>query len=236
MMSIYAGLMLLSFLGPFALSFDQKVAFYKKWPGLFAGIILNGIIFIIWDGYFAKNEIWGFNEKYILPYRFNHLPIEEWSFFFVVPYASVFIYSCLKAYLRNEPFIKHKHLITLWFAVIVLVIGFLHYERTYTFVNLLIAGALLLINYYFKPAYMGYFWMAYLVHLLPFLIVNGILTGAVTSEPIVWYNDNENLGIRLFTIPVEDTIYALTCLLLPINVMEYVNSRIFRSSKPVAAS
>ena len=68
---------------------------------------------------------------------------------------------------------------------------------------------------------MGYFWMAYLLHLVPFFIVNGILTGAATTEPVVWYNDSENLGIRLYTIPLEDTVYALTCLLIPVTVMEW---------------
>jgi lycopene cyclase domain-containing protein len=67
---------------------------------------------------------------------------------------------------------------------------------------------------------MGYFWLAYLVHLIPFCVVNGVLTGAATPQPVVWYNPEEILGPRLYTIPVEDTIYALTCLLLPITIME----------------
>lgn len=69
---------------------------------------------------------------------------------------------------------------------------------------------------------MGYFWFAYLVHLIPFLLVNGVLTGAVTPEPVVFYNATEIIGLRIVTIPIEDTIYALTCLLIPITVMEYL--------------
>ena len=69
---------------------------------------------------------------------------------------------------------------------------------------------------------MGYFWFAYLVHLIPFLVVNGVLTGAVTPEPVVFYNANEIIGLRIVTIPIEDTIYALTCILIPITVMEYL--------------
>lgn len=64
---------------------------------------------------------------------------------------------------------------------------------------------------------MGYFWMAYFIHLIPFLIVNGVLT----ATPVVLYNPNEITGFRIYTIPIEDTVYALTCLLLPITVMEY---------------
>jgi lycopene cyclase domain-containing protein len=64
--------------------------------------------------------------------------------------------------------------------------------------------------------------MAYFVHLIPFLLVNGVLTGAVTPEPVVGYNANEIIGLRIYTIPIEDTIYAFTCLLIPITVMEYL--------------
>jgi lycopene cyclase domain-containing protein len=69
---------------------------------------------------------------------------------------------------------------------------------------------------------MGYFWFAYFVHLIPFLIINGILTGAATPSPVVWYNPNEIIGLRIITIPIEDTIYALTCLLLPITILEAI--------------
>ena len=41
------------------------------------------------------------------------------------------------------------------------------------------------------------------IYLGPFLLVNGVLTGLLDSVSLpVWYNDSENLGIRLMTIPV----------------------------------
>lgn len=225
-MSLYAWLMLLSLVGPLALSFDRKVAYYKQWPALFAGIAVNGLLFILWDGWFARTGVWGFNPDYVWSFRLNDLPIEEWSFFAVVPYSSVFIYACLKAYLPKQPFEKHSRNITLFFLTLTFLLALFNSTRTYTFYNCLIASLLLFIHYLFiKSKWMGYFWLAWLVHLIPFLIINGILTGAATPKPVVWYNPEEILGVRIYTIPVEDTIYALTCLLLPITVMEWLLER-----------
>ncbi len=225
-MSLYAWLMLGSLLGPLALSFDKKVAYYKRWIPLFIGIILNGILFIVQDGMFARDGVWGFNNQYVWSHRFYYLPIEEWSFFIIIPFASVFIYECLKAYITNEPFKHIKNAITWFFLVFTFMMALFNSDKTYTFYNCLIASLLLCIHVLFiKSKWMGYFWLAYFIHLIPFFIINGILTGAATPEPVVWYNEQEIIGIRLYTIPIEDTIYALTCLLLPITVMEFICAR-----------
>lgn len=63
------------------------------------------------------------------------------------------------------------------------------------------------------------------MHLIPFLIVNGILTGSYVDEPIVWYNNAENLGIRIGTIPVEDTVYAMLLLMMNITFLERFSSK-----------
>ena len=53
----------------------------------------------------------------------------------------------------------------------------------------------------------------YFIIFIPFFLVNGILTGSGIEDQVVWYNDAENMGIRLLTIPIEDTIYNLGMLL-----------------------
>ena len=65
----------------------------------------------------------------------------------------------------------------------------------------------------------------YPVLLIPFFFVNGILTGSGLQEPVVWYNNAENSGIRLFTIPVEDVFYGFELILLNIFLYEYFKSK-----------
>ena len=215
--------MLISFAGPFLLSFDKKVAFYKLWKPLFAGIFLNAVLFILWDAWFTRQGIWSFNNEYVWSFRLYDLPLEEWSFFVVVPYANVFIYACIKTYV-NVDFIKpiHKY-IQYFFIVLCLLASLIYSDKTYTLVNSIIALLLLLIHsFYLKKTYMPYFWVAYFIHLIPFFIVNGILTGMATPSPVVIYNSHDIIGWRIVTIPIEDSVYALTCLLIPISVMEAI--------------
>ncbi|MCA0427185.1 MAG: lycopene cyclase domain-containing protein [Bacteroidetes bacterium] len=225
-MSLYAWLMVLSFAGPFALSFDKKVAFYKTWKLLFPGILLNALIFLSWDIWFTWKGVWGFSTLYTFPQRWFLLPIEEWSFFLVIPYASVFIYACLEAYFDLSFFKKAGNVISILALLALALVIAVWWDRTYTLVNSAVALVLLAHQFFIKKSkWMHAFWLAYLVHLIPFLLVNGVLTGFVTPEPVVWYNTSEIIGFRLGTIPVEDTIYAFSCLYIPIAVKEWLNAR-----------
>ncbi|TAE52960.1 MAG: lycopene cyclase domain-containing protein, partial [Bacteroidetes bacterium] len=71
------------------------------------------------------------------------------------------------------------------------------------------------------PSWWGRFFLAWMVCLIPFFIVNGVLT----SLPVVWYNNAQNLGIRLGTIPIEDSMYLMLMLSLIMLVYEPLKKR-----------
>ena len=206
--------------GPLLLSFDKKVAFYKKWKRLFIAMIIPALIYIVWDIYFTAKGIWSFNENYyIVQTNLFGLPLEEVLFFFVIPYSCVFIYECLRAYF---PRIKNKragNMILVGLAVILLIAGFYFSGRRYTSWTFSFTAIFIFIVVYFKKHLRSFdastFLISYIVILVPFLFVNGFLT----AIPVVLYNDAENLGIRIYTIPFEDIFYGM--LLVMMNIVIY---------------
>jgi len=207
--------------GPLLLSFDRKVAFYKKWKPLFLAMLIPAMIYIAWDIYFTSKGIWSFNEKYYVnALKVFNLPLEEILFFFVVPYCCVFIYECIRVYfpsIRNK---KTGDRILMGLAISLLIVGFYfsgrHYTSwTFTFTGFFIALVYLLGNY-FKKFNAAAFLISYVVILIPFLVVNGFLT----AIPVVLYNDAENLGIRIYTIPFEDVFYGMLLVLMNIVIYE----------------
>ncbi len=215
----YLTIMLLSLAGPLALSFDKKVAFYKHWKHVFKAMLLPALFYIVWDMLFTKNGVWSFNENYITGIKLYNLPVEEVMFFFVVPYCCVFIYACIRGYFPDITSSAFSNRF-LWLLVFVLLeLGIVYHEKAYTFYTFIFTGtALSLILLLQKKKWLFHtaaFLIAYAIILIPFLIVNGLLT----SIPVVLYNNAENLSIRIYTIPVEDVFYGLLLVLL--NVVGY---------------
>lgn len=223
----YALLLIGSIAMPLALSFDKKVAFFRHWNALFPATIITAAIFIAWDIYFTRHNVWWFNKEYVTGFFIAGLPIEEWLFFIVIPYCCIFIYEVARAYLKTE---WKAFIIPFNSVLFILFLGItvLHIDRAYTAVNFGIATLMIGLQFVLKThkTYLFYFYIAYALSIIPFLIVNGVLT----SWPVVGYNDEENLAIRIYTIPVEDFAYLVNLLLMNLNLYEFIKRRRLQTS------
>ncbi|WP_242206614.1 lycopene cyclase domain-containing protein [Aestuariivivens insulae] len=206
---------------PFLFSFHPKLKFYKLWKPLFKGIFVSMLLFIPWDIIFTVNEFWGFNDSYLLGLKLFHLPIEEWLFFICIPYACVFTHEALLYYFPKMilPTSVTKA-VSLVLIISLAILAISNYNKWYTFINFTVASILLVIVVIKNLALLKTFYLTFLVMLIPFFVVNGILTGSFIKDEVVWYNNSENLHIRLFTIPVEDVAYAFSLILLCLLVMK----------------
>ncbi len=214
-----------SLAGPLALSFDKKVAFYKNWKCVFPAMVIPALLYIVWDIYFTEKGVWSFNESYITGIKLYNLPLEEVLFFFIVPYCCVFIYACIRSYFPNLVNKRNADLFLKGLAVLLLIIGIIYYNRYYTGWTFIFTGVFIMTLYLLRNFFKGFdavsFLVSYAICLIPFLIVNGFLT----AIPVVIYNNAENLGTRIYTIPFEDAFYGMLLVMMNIAIYEKLKAR-----------
>jgi lycopene cyclase domain-containing protein len=198
--------------------------FIIRWKNFFISTSIVAFVFLIWDALFTKAGIWEFNEEYCVGLKLFMMPIEEWLFFYVIPFCSLFIHFVLISSFQH--FILRKNptrIITVILIVITCLILFNNLSKAYTAINGVFLLTALVIGFIFHQKLLQRFLLSFLIILIPFFIVNGILTGLITESPIVKYNDLENLGVRVFTIPVEDIGYAFSMLFGNLMIFEWLN-------------
>lgn len=219
----YLLLMLASVAVPFGLSFESKVAYVKKWKHLLPAIILPGSLFVVWDVYFTRMGIWSFNSEYVTGLFIADLPIEEWSFFAIIPFCTLFIYEVLNFYIKP---IERQQWIKVVLYLSVLVFSFLaifNYTQTYTFVTLSLNAifTLVLLNSKVLDKKLAHMMLAFAISCVPMFIVNGVLT----SFPVVEYNSLYFSNLRLGTIPIEDFAYFFLLFQMNVFVFELFQKR-----------
>lgn len=226
---LYLAVNLFAISFPLIRSFEPKIRFASKWYALFPAIFITATFFLIWDHWFTAVGVWEFNPRYLLGIFIFQLPIEEWLFFITIPFACVFIYEVLIYFFPKDIFKPAGKPVVFVVIPLLLILAFSNLDKLYTSVNFFVGAFALGIHWLiFKDKYLGRFIFAYLVHLIPFIFCNGILTGGLTDEPVVIYNNAENLGIRIWTVPIEDTVYSMTLLLINVSLFEF-----FRSKKTI---
>ena len=179
------------------------------------------VLFFSFDVIFTKIGVWGFNPLYHVNLIIFGLPLEEILFFICIPYASIFTHYAVGYFFPNLQLSKKvTDYITIVLFFISVVVLILNSEKWYTFVNFSVFAGLLAYSFFAKNTILQKFYLTFLVILIPFFIVNGILTGSFIHQEVVWYNNSENLGIRLFTVPIEDAFYAFSMLFANLILIE----------------
>lgn len=225
MKNLYLLVDLGAFIVPFLFSFYPTINFHRQWRAALPAIFLTAGLFIAWDVVYTQKGIWGFNPAYITGLHILNLPVEEVLFFICIPYSCLFTYHCFKIFWFRENTVKRKLLITNLAVALLVLIALLNYERWYTVVSFfLLALCLLYASTQLQKSY-SHFMLTNAVLILPFLVVNGILTGTGIDHEVVWYNQSHILGLRVMTIPVEDFIYGASLILINMMLFEKLSAR-----------
>ena len=225
-MSLYLNLLFFSFIIPFTFSFHPKIKFNKYFIPLFLSLFSSSIPFILHDIYFTYLGVWGFNQEYHGDIFLINLPLEEILFFIIIPFCCLFTYFVLKKFEKFN--LKYNRKVLRLFSFLLIIIGLVFYEKSYTLFVFLVASLLILKISYSQSKWDGYFLSTYImITLFPFIIINGILTGYLDiNNPPVWYNQSEIIGIKVFNIiPIEDFFYSFILLYINFFLFEFFCSK-----------
>lgn len=212
-----------SVLVPLIVSFHPASSLYKRWPVLLPVIASTAIVYCLWDSWFTRMGLWGFNPEFLIGHYIGNLPLEEVLFFICIPYACVFTFDSLGSITGNQKFSGRLSVFNYCFAGVLLGLALINPTKYYSVAAFVLLAALILFANYKKPFWLLRFYIVYAILLVPFMIVNGLLTGTGLSAPVVWYNSIAILGPRLLTIPFEDIFYGMGLVL--INVWLYEGLR-----------
>lgn len=222
---------------PLIYSFHPKLRFHREWGRALPAIAGMMLLFVPWDIWATARGVWGFNAQHLTGVQLLGLPVEEWLFFICIPYACLFTYHCFKV-LRfpGLPAAGAMWATRLLFVASVAA-AVLWRHQPYTAPTFaLLAGFLLYVQLRPRPERTGLAFITYAILLLPFFVVNGILTGTGLDQPVVWYNEKAIWGQRLATIPVEDVFYGLLMFLLTVWLYEAAPWRALAGRRGVAAT
>jgi lycopene cyclase domain-containing protein len=211
-------ILLLTVLYPIIRSFENKIEYYYKWKYAFTAIIFSLVIFIPWTIYFSTEEIWKYNSNFITNIYIKGLPLEEWLFFIIIPFASLYIYEVIHYYVKKSMPYNLTILITILLAFLLVSFAAMFYNQVYTSSTFFGLAGLLIFHLIVKSKYLFKFYIAYLLALIPFFLINGF----ITYLEIVTANDYYNVGVRIFTIPIEDFLFFMLNFLVAVTIFEWV--------------
>jgi lycopene cyclase domain-containing protein len=200
---------------PLLFSFHPKIKFYLSWKSFFSANLLTAALFLGFDSIFTYLGVWSFNPRYITGIHIYNLPMEEILFFICIPYSCVFTYYCLDKFYDLSWNVKAENIFCILFSLILLLTGLAFRQKSYTCSTFISTALLcLVLKFAVHIKWFGKAVSVYGLLLLPFIIINGILTGTGLAQPVVQYNISENTGIRFLTIPIEDFIYGFELFLI----------------------
>ena len=102
MKPLYLGILVLTALCPAIFAGHKNIRLYRYWQSMLKAILIPSILFWIWDSAATARGPWGFNPDYSLGIHILNLPLEEYLFFLVIGFVSIFTYEVVKSAMKGK--------------------------------------------------------------------------------------------------------------------------------------
>lgn len=189
---------------------SHKIFKWTVWPDkkvLLPTLFIPAAVFVFLD-ILVTGFFWDFNPQYVFDWRFFNLPLEEVSFFFIVPLACLFLWANIQKFIADKEFAVRKtgeRLIVSIFGVLAI----LFFLQNFWYSAGICFLMFLVLVWAQKEGINLLFGRRQVLFLVLVLLLTTIFNGYLTWRPIVVYNPEIKTNLNIFTIPIEDYVYGL---------------------------
>jgi len=197
--------------GPLVFGSWRPFYFIDRWIPALLSVVVVGTPYIIWD-VLVTGRHWHFNPAYVCGLYIGGLPVEEWLFFITVPFACLFTWEMIRRYSKQTTLewirILRPYLYVIPAAGMLLFLAGLEY----TGLALIFSGLAVFADQVLRTDLL--LQRPFYIYLALIVVFTIIFNGFLTARPVVLYGEDYQIGLRIFTIPVEDFAYgsSLICL------------------------
>jgi len=179
--------------------FDYRKHFVQRylWP-----LLLLAPVFIAWDAWFNAAGIWSFSKSYTLGWNLFGLPVEEWIWFYAIPFCCFFVLTMVRK--RFGVGTRWDRRLAIGLMLLLVVVFAWEMDALYTAWSAGSSLLVLAVGLAMRKQGLAEFLVAFAINLVPMFLLNGMLTGLFTERALVQYNPLEFSNLRIGTFPAED--------------------------------
>ena len=201
---------------------NRQINFAGQSKFIILAVLINVFAFSVPTEFLTQLKVVVFNPPYLSGMTLWELPIEELLLSLLLPFSGIAIYLFLNVRYKDNSLEKYSLALSNMMLGVCIAMLYFGHQKLYTlFTFSILLVFLLYIEYVNKIRFMYKFYRAFLVSLLLFYTVYGILT----SIPVIQYTTEETLNFNFSHIPFESHFYYMSMLLLSIYLYELFKSR-----------
>lgn len=219
---IYLLINLALLLLPVLLFSIRQLNFTDNSKFIILAVLISVFAFSIPTEFMTQLKVIVFNPPYLSGMTLWQLPVEELLLLFLLPLTGIAVYLFLNhRFPDNGPEKYSLAFSNIMLGVCIAMLYFGHQKLYTLFTFSILFVFILYIEYVNSIRFMYRFYRAFLVTLIPFYIVYGVLA----NLPVLQYNSAETLNFNQFNIPFETPFYFMGMLLLSVYLFEFFKLR-----------
>ena len=87
---------------PLLFSIIMRLDMYAHWRSMLKTMVIVCAAYWTWDALVTARGHWSFNPAYVLGLNIAGMPLEEWLFFIVLAFVSIFTYEATRKVLSKR--------------------------------------------------------------------------------------------------------------------------------------